>query len=201
MAYELRNTSVILDGRLKHVCKWMLLLFARSTTQLLVGVGLITYLPLRPTKGALEPERGRDREEAWPHGEQRGKSTAQGAGAGCATELRFHLPGPKITQPQMKLPSHGAQDPTLNLQLQNLTHHLKLLPLDFWKQTKKWGSCPFSWILLPCGEAAAYPVPKQEARWSYSPSSTSPCTVLLSQLHTRYPQLAPPKAQAVRRPS
>ena len=61
----------------------------------------------------------------WP----RGKLTAPGISAGFA-ELQPPLAGPKFTQPQVKLPLQDTQGPTLNHQLQNLTHHLNPVRLS-----------------------------------------------------------------------
>lgn len=107
------------------------------------GGGEDDYLPSPKAKeespGARKKRRAR--EDAWMGGWPRGKLTAPGISAGFA-ELQPPLAGPKFTQPQVKLPLQDTQGPTLNRQLQNLTHHLNPVRLSSWKMVK------FMWFFL-----------------------------------------------------
>lgn len=184
MAHKLQNSSVILDGRLKHVCKfWHIYASpACSDHNPSTGgdVGLIIYLPLKSSKGVLEPQRRGEPERtpewvvgragnSWPREWVLGVPLTFSSTCQAPHEAAKPRSPRSYSKPPVPKPNSPSQPPA-----------------PWFLKTNKKISHSFSWILQPSGEATAHRVPKRAAWWSYSPSSTSPCTLLLSQFQTRY---------------
>lgn len=103
MAYELRNTSVILDGRLKHICKFWHTYASPFCSDHNPytggGGGMVIYLPPEAQEGSpWARERTRAREDAWVGGGWRGDDSPEG-GAGSA-ELQSTCQAPRSQSPR-----------------------------------------------------------------------------------------------------